>query len=72
MSCSLHDERKACTNLCKRLAVQAKPTNQTIDGVPRATIARAIAVVAAHNTTNWSSDLLRELRALLGAPVANK
>ena len=42
-------------------------TNTTLN-VPRELMERARAAVAATNTSNWSSDLLRDIRAILSAP----
>ena len=62
-ACTLHDERKACTNLCKRLAVQPKPCNQTIDGVPRELLWKAL-----NGSSKEIAIAQNELRALLDAP----
>lgn len=40
----------------------------TIPNVPRELLERARAAVASTNTSNWSSDLLRDIHALLSAP----
>ena len=42
-------------------------TNTTLN-VPRELMERARAAVAATNTSNWSSDLLRDIHAILSAP----
>ena len=42
--------------------------NNTINNVPRELMERARAAVAATNTSNWSSDLLRDIHAILSAP----
>ena len=42
-------------------------TNNTIN-VPRELLERARAAVASTNTSNWSSDLLRDIHAILSAP----
>ena len=43
-------------------------TNNTIPNVPRELLERARAAVASTNTSNWSSDLLRDIHAILSAP----
>ena len=43
-------------------------TNNTIHNVPRELLERARAAVASTNTSNWSSDLLRDIHAILSAP----
>lgn len=43
-------------------------TNNTINNVPRELLERARAAVASTNTSNWSSDLLRDIHAILSAP----
>lgn len=40
----------------------------TIPNVPRELLERARAAVASTNTSNWSSDLLRDIHAILSAP----
>lgn len=42
--------------------------NNTIPNVPRQLLERARAAVASTNTSNWSSDLLRDIHAILSAP----